>query len=183
MRSPSDSSGSSAEKRPSFLAASGSSEHPAVSNTTPLITLGEIGLLEVLRELYGEVWIPDSVFAEYHRGRAAYPQRPDLHQSAWVSVHSVATNPQVPASLDAGERDAIALALATQASKILLDERDALAVAARLHLTVTGSVGILLAATRQGIIRMVKPYLDEIIAQGRFISPALYEQIIQQANE
>jgi len=30
---------------------------------------------------------------------------------------------------------------------------------------------------------MVKPYLDEIIAQGRFISPALYEQIIQQANE
>jgi len=100
-----------------------------------------------------------------------------------VSVHSVATNPQVPASLDAGERDAIALALATQASKILLDERDALAVAARLHLTVTGSVGILLAATRQGIIRMVKPYLDEIIAQGRFISPALYEQIIQQANE
>ena len=129
------------------------------------------------------MWIPDTVFAEYQRGRAAHPQRPNLHEITWVSVHSAAKNPQIPASLDAGERDAIALALATQASRILLDERDARTVAARLHLTVTGSVGILLAAKRQRIIQAVKPYLDEIIAQGRFIGPALYEQIMQQANE
>jgi predicted nucleic acid-binding protein len=145
MPFPGDSAGSSAEKPP-LPAASGGSAHQVVSNTTPLITLGEIGLLDALRELCGEVWIPDFVFAEYHRGRAAHPQRADLQESAWVSTHSAAKNTLVPASLHAGERDART-------------------VAARLHLTVTGSVGILLAAKCQGVIRLVKPYLDEIIAQ------------------
>ena len=57
-------------------------------------------------------------------------------------------------------------------------------VAARLNLIVTGSVGILLEAKHhQGIITLVRPYLDTMLAQGRRISPALYTHIIQEASE
>jgi predicted nucleic acid-binding protein len=154
-----------------------------VSNTTPLITLGEIGLLDVLRQLYGTLWIPPSVFAEYQHGRSAHPQRPDLQGVSWVTVHSAPTDPSVPALLDAGERDAIALARASQATRILIDERNARAVAIRLNLTVTGSAGVLLAAKHIGIIPAVKPYLDLIVTQGRFISSTIYTQILRQAGE
>lgn len=166
-----------------LLAAAAESESHVVSKTTPLITLGEISLLYALHELYGEVWIPDTVFAEYERGRTAHPQRPYLREFAWMSVHPVTKNSQIPTSLDAGERDAIALALSIRAPRILLDERHARAVAIRLRLTVTGSIGIVLAAKRRGIIDLVKPLLDEIIAQGRFIGPDLYDQILRQAHE
>jgi predicted nucleic acid-binding protein len=154
-----------------------------VSNTTPLITLDEIGLLDVVRQLYGTISIPPSVFAEYQRGRSAHPHRTDLQDIPWVMVRPAPADPLVPASLDAGERDAIALARASQASRILLDERSARAVATRLNLTVTGSAGLLLAAKHVGIIPLVKPYLDLIIAQGRFISPNIYEQVVRQAGE
>ena len=35
-----------------------------VANTTPLIALSVIGKLELLKELYGEVMIPDAVLKE-----------------------------------------------------------------------------------------------------------------------
>ncbi|MGH2487371.1 MAG: DUF3368 domain-containing protein [Ktedonobacterales bacterium] len=140
-------------------------------------------MLDAPRQLYGTILIPSSVFAEYQRGRAAHPQQPDLQSVNWVIVRQTSEDPLVPASLDAGEREAIALARAVKASRILLDERGARTVAARLHLTVTGSVGVLLAAKQVALIPMVKPYLDRIVAQGRYISPSLYAQILQQAGE
>lgn len=156
---------------------------PVVSNTTPLITLGELGLIEALRSLYTEVWISEAVMAEYELGRASHPLRPDLTPLPWMRVRPTLVPLQLPPSLDAGERDAIALAHSLQASRILLDERAARAVAIRLGLTVTGSVGILLAAKRRGIIALVRPYLDKMLEQGRFISPTLSDQIVRQAGE
>lgn len=162
---------------------SGASFGPVVSNTTPLISLAEIGLLDALRQLYGAMIIPPTVLAEYQRGRAAHPQRPDLQGVSWISVQPAPADPLVPSSLDAGERDAIALARALGASRILLDERAARAVATRLGLTVTGSAGILLAAKQIGIIPLVKPHLDQMVAQGRHIGTNVYEQILRQAGE
>jgi predicted nucleic acid-binding protein len=40
-----------------------------VSNTTPLINLVGVGLLDLLPPLYGAVWIPTAVHAEYVAGR------------------------------------------------------------------------------------------------------------------
>ncbi len=50
---------------------------PVISNTTPLITLAELGLLDLLRALYGLLWIPQAVFDEYQAGIATHPLRPD----------------------------------------------------------------------------------------------------------
>lgn len=159
------------------------SVQPVISNTTPLITLGALGLLDVMRQLYGIVWIPPSVHAEYQRGRARHPQQPNLQPLTWVIVKPPRGAFVLPPSLDVGERDAIALALATQASRILLDERHARSVAAQLGLAVTGSVGVLLAAKQTGLIPLIKPLLEQLVAQGRYISPSLYNLILQQAGE
>jgi predicted nucleic acid-binding protein len=156
---------------------------PVVSDTTPLITLGEIGLLDALRQLYGTLWTPSTVPAEYQLGRTAHPRQPDLQGLAWVIVQPAPSDPLIPASLAAGDRDAIALARSLSATRILLDERHARTVATRLNLRVTGSIGVLLAAKQAGIIPLVKPYLDLMAVQGRYLVPDLHSQALRQVGE
>jgi uncharacterized protein len=99
------------------------SPDPVVSNTTPLIKLVGVGLLDLLPTLYQEIHIPEAVFAEYQAGRAQHPGSPDLVTLSWLIVHTVAPDPVIPASLDSGEVEAIALARTLSARLILLDER------------------------------------------------------------
>ena len=133
--------------------------NPVVSNTTPLISLAEVGLLDVLRVLYTELWIPQAVFNEYHAGVASHPQRPILSSFPWISTHSVPADPLVPTTLDAGETEALALARTANARLILMDEQRGRAAAMRLGLIVTGSLGMLLEAKARSLIPVVRPYL------------------------
>jgi len=48
---------------------------------------------------------------------------------------------------------------------------------------VTGTVGLLLVAKNRGYIAVVRPLLDELIRQGFWISPALYQTALRQAGE
>jgi predicted nucleic acid-binding protein len=54
------------------------SHDPVVSNTTPLITLVGIGLLDLLPTLYHTIHIPEAVFTEYQVGRLRVPSSPNL---------------------------------------------------------------------------------------------------------
>jgi len=105
-----------------------------VTNTTPLITLAGIGLLDLLPLLYEEVWAPRIVLDEYQA--KAPPTEPDLTQVSWLKViDDVIPDPALPL-LDAGEAAALSLAYMTEARLILLDERKARQIAARMGLRV-----------------------------------------------
>lgn len=156
---------------------------PVVSNTTPLISLGELGLLDVLHQLYGDVWIPQAVFDEYQVGIPAHPLRPDLTSLPWVSVHAAPIDPAVPSHLDDGEREAIALARSVQARVLFIDEKQGRAAAKRLNLPLAGTMTVLLTAKQQGLIALVEPYIDQMLGQGRRISPQLRAQVLAQAGE
>ena len=55
-----------------------------MTNTTPLITLAGIELLDLLPHLYGEVWAPRIVLDEYQV--KAPPTEPDLAGVPWLRV-------------------------------------------------------------------------------------------------
>lgn len=38
---------------------------PVIANNTPRVALWALGRLELLRDLYGEVWIPETVYDEF----------------------------------------------------------------------------------------------------------------------
>jgi uncharacterized protein len=156
---------------------------PVVSNTTPLITLVGIGLLDLLPALYQEIQIPTAVFTEYQAGRSHVPSSPDLATLSWLTVHTVTPDPAVPTTLDSGEAEAIALARAHHARLILLDERTGRIVALRLGLPVAGSLAVLLQAKQQGLIPLVAPLLDQMVQQGRRISPQLRALVLTRAGE
>ncbi len=62
-------------------------EGPVISNTTPLINLAGVGLLDLLPQLYGDIWIPEQVRDEFAAGASS--SDPDLGRLPWVVVKPV----------------------------------------------------------------------------------------------
>jgi predicted nucleic acid-binding protein len=81
---------------------------------------------------------------------------------AWTSVRSIPTLPADLRSLDQGEAEAIALAIATGAELVLLDERRGRRAARERQLNVAGTIGVLDAAATRGLIRFSEA-LDALV--------------------
>src|SRR5580704_6962274 len=99
---------------------------PIVADTTPLNYLVLIEAIGVLPQLYGRILIPPAVRAELSAPQAPAQVRNWAAQTRpWLEVVPI-RNPADSSlmHLDAGERDAIALATEQQASLLLMDERD-----------------------------------------------------------
>ena len=158
-------------------------ERPVVCNTSPLIKLTGVGFLDLLPQIYGTIWVPEIVRDEYRAGATA--PTPDLTAFPWLSFHQVTIAPplQALAGFGAGEAAAITLAEASDARLILLDDKRARRVAQDRGLIVVGTLGVLVRAKQQGHLTALRPVLAMMIAQGRYISPLLYAQILRTVGE
>ena len=156
-------------------------DRPVVSNTTPLITLAGVGLLDLLPQLYGQIWIAEVVHREYQAGQTA--REPDLDTLPWLIVRPVAVEPVLVALLDEGEAATITLATAQRARVVVLDEARGRRVAQRRGLATIGTLGVLLRAKQAGLIEALAPVIDAMVAQGRYIGPALSDQVLREAGE
>lgn len=73
-------------------------ERPVVSNTTPLIALVEVELLEILPILYGTLFIPDAVYQEYQV--RVVDGRPSLDTFNWVYPVKTVAEKDLSTALD-----------------------------------------------------------------------------------
>jgi predicted nucleic acid-binding protein len=86
--------------------------------------------------------------------------------------------------LDAGEAEAIALALEIGAELLLMDDRLGRESARHLGLHYTGLIGVLIEARRKGLIRAVKPHLDALRDIAGFrLRETLYLRVLQDEGE
>ncbi|MBK7448045.1 MAG: DNA-binding protein [Anaerolineales bacterium] len=98
-----------------------------VSDTTPLIGLASIGRLDLLQELFGEVYIPQAVFDETVTfGRENSKAKQMVSNASWIHVVEVkdrlAVNVLVD-EMDLGEVETIVLASEMNADWVLMDEK------------------------------------------------------------
>jgi predicted nucleic acid-binding protein len=105
---------------------------------------------------------------------------------AWVSDCAL-TQPIGPRilriALGPGESEAIALALEIAAQWVILDERPARRLAQALGLPVIGTLGVLLASKRRGLLPAVRPCVDAQVNFGFHISLGLYDLVLADAGE
>lgn len=152
-----------------------------MTNTTPLITLAGVELLDLLPHLYSEVWAPRIVLDEYQV--KAPLTEPNLAYVSWLRVvDDVIIDPTLPL-LDGGEAAALSLAQTVRARLILLDERKARRIAARMGLPVAGTLAVLLRAKQHGFITAVRPYIVQMQDQGRRFHPDLITRLLEDAGE
>lgn len=86
--------------------------------------------------------------------------------------------------LDKGEAESIALAMEGAADLILLDEQLGRHAAARLGLTMIGTLGVLIAAKDRGLITTVANELDALRDKAGFwIGDDLYRAVLGAAGD
>lgn len=157
-----------------------------ICNATPLIAFARIGQLALLQKVVGTLVIPNAVAREISVYSDIQHGLIDLAQEPWISVQTLQSEAQVQLllpTLDRGEAEVIALALERAAGLVLIDELTGRKVAESLHLTVSGSVGILIQAKQMGEISAVKPFLDEMMQRGIRYSPRFVTAILQRIGE
>jgi hypothetical protein len=158
-----------------------------VSDTSALANLAIVDHLWLLESIYQTVIIPDVVAREL--AAASNPIIPAILQSGWIQPQpltnsELANQLQQERGLDAGEANAIALALELQADDLLIDERLGRQEALRLGLSIIGILGILLVAKQRSLIPQVQPVMDTLISQAGFrVSSQLYQRVLALAEE
>ena len=156
-----------------------------VSDTTPLISLMKIDRLSLVRDLFGEILIPQAVFDELTSdprfpiesrmiADAGYIRCEDIQDYAYVDLLRRASG------LDAGESEAILLCDSKKADLLLMDEVKGRQVARQMGLTVMGTIGMLMAAYDSALLSRAE--IEECIRilkeNGRHISELLYQQLM-----
>ncbi len=146
-----------------------------ISDTSCFIILANIGELELLHKLYGKIVTTLDIATEYGE---TLPE--------WVEiVNTIDKSKQqlLELQLDKGESSAIALALETPNSTIILDDNKARKIANQLGLSYTGTIGVIVKAKLQGLIPSIKPIIEKIKQTDFRISLEIEIQALKQANE
>jgi uncharacterized protein len=158
-----------------------------VSNTSPLINLAAIGQLDLLQRLYGTILIPQAVYHEIAVRGSGQAGATEVQTFQWFEryqVQDVALVKRLEQQLDAGEAEAIALAIGKQADLLLLDERRGRMIARQLGIAVTGLLGVLLVAKQGGYLVAVRPALHDLMTKAGFwIDPELFARVLESAGE
>ena len=156
----------------------------AVSDSSPIIALARCGRLDLLEQLYGRIWIPEAVRDEIAVGGAGSDAAQDV---SWIQARPVVDRARVGLlyrELDAGESEAIALALETpDIEAVILDDAQARRRALGLGLSVTGTAGLFVAAKARGLVGSVRQALDDLRAVGFYLDDVVYARALQRAGE
>ena len=143
----------------------------AIVDTSTLIALEKINLLDILCKIYAKVILPEAVINEFGT----------LTVDCYI-VEKV-QNPLVKLlvnelNLGKGESEAIALANETNI-KVIIDDLKARKVAETLGLNVTGTIGVLLKSEKLGLIESSYQKAKEPQNKGFYVSTELLDDLFK----
>jgi uncharacterized protein len=146
-----------------------------------------IGWLSLIPELFHDVLVPESVWIEVVEQGVGLPGSAELASATWAKVIEEPARDQMLAlllvDLDPGEAAAVALAAARRAERLLVDDRAARRVAAQLGIPVIGTLGILVAARRRGLVEQLAPLLSKLRVGGFWMSAELEAAVLDEVGE
>jgi len=156
-----------------------------VCNSSPLIHLAKIKMLEILEFFFGEILVPEVVYRECVGEGGEREDAKEIEKARWIRVVNIQDEElkiALNVVLDEGESESIVLALEQSADLILLDDYEAREFARTYGLNITGTVGILIKAKKEGKITSLKEELERLRESGFWLSNDLYAQVLQEWN-
>ena len=146
-----------------------------IADAICFILLDKINELSLLQSLFKTITTSPEIAIEFGK------PLPD-----WIQIKTVQDKNFQSAlflQVDAGEASAIALAAENQPSLLIIDDLKGRKLAQKLNLTITGTLGLVLIAKKEGLLPQIKPIFDKIQATNFRVAPALLENILLQASE
>lgn len=150
-----------------------------------LILLGKAGHIGLLEALCSEMVIPAAVAAEVRAGPRWDAGQDWLQSRAQAYVrHIEQVDPLVRAwDLGAGESEVLTWARRNPGCEAILDDRAARDCAIALGIPVRGTLGVVLAAKREGLIPCVQPIFQRLQDAGLRIAPGVLDTALSLAGE
>jgi len=146
-----------------------------ISDTSCLIALSNIELLDILKELYDEIIITKEVQDEFGK------KLPD-----WIirlEVKDKQKQSEIERNLDKGEASSIALALEIKNSTLIIDEIKGRRIAKSYNINIIGTIGILLIADKRGLIKDVLSVILKLVNKGFRLSDDLLNILINKYSK
>lgn len=154
-----------------------------VSDTSSISNLLQIGLIDVLHILYGEITITPAVNKELDR---VSTHSNSLAQIDWIKV-KLPRNRELVAKLleelDLGEAESIALAVEEKAEYLIIDEYAGRKIADAMGVKIVGILGVLIQAKSKGIIPSVKDPIERLVEIGFRLNEQLIESVLKSLKE
>lgn len=158
-----------------------------ISDASPLVNLARIEALHLLPDLYDTVVLPVAVWDEVVVEGEGQPGAHRVRTAAWIERRTVTNRDLVRAlrqDLDAGEAEAIALAIETEDALLLMDERHGRETASHFDIPHLGLIGVLIDAKESRHIGAIQPHLDALKQEAGFwISHDLYRRVLRDEGE
>lgn len=145
----------------------------AVLNASPLIVLARAGYLDLVPKLVSSVVVPRAVATEVAAGPAEDPAARFLTQPSWLSVVDLAPPPSPLAilRLGQGESEVLEYARRNPGTTAVLDDRAARRAALTLHIPLTETLGLLVAAARSKLLPSLLEAIDVVRSCGLYVDP------------
>jgi len=159
-----------------------------IADAGPLIALSRVGKLDLLQQLFQQVFITtivrDEILENDHcKGKTEVINAIDAN---WLKVQSVSMEgwKTINTGVDAGEASAIYLALQKADSALLIiDDQAGRAEAKFQKITITGTAAVVAMAKIQGYILSAADVLHALRESGYYIGDAIVEMVLQDIGE
>ena len=146
-----------------------------IADASCFILLDKINGLPLLQSIFKIITTSAEVAQEFGKPLPEWVQIKTVQDKNFQSVLFL--------QVDAGEASAIALAAENQPSLLIIDDLKGRKLAQKLNLTITGTLGLILSAKKEGVLPQIKPMFDKIQATNFRIAPSLLDSILKQAGE
>lgn len=150
-----------------------------VCDSSTIIALQKINHLWLLENFAEEIFIPHDVNKEIRTKK--YIDLP-----AYLKVREAKDKNYIRQNreyLHIGEVEAIALAKEIKADFVILDDRKARRFAEKEGLKVSGLLALIIMAKEKGIIKRVKPIIDDLKSHSFFIGEDIYDEVLKLSGE
>jgi uncharacterized protein len=158
-----------------------------VSNSSPIITLGKLGVLDLLRKCFSEIHIPKSVFSEIMEKEESAEAK-SLEKAVndgWIFIHGVEVDKAIETrNLGQGEKEAISLAEKMKCM-LLIDDDGAKRYASILDVESHGTLFVFYLSAMKRFIdkEKAKALFEGMIKDGFYISTDVYAEFLNLLDE
>lgn len=161
-----------------------------VSNATPLIYLAKVKKLDLLKSIFGKIFISEEVKKEVvDEGKKLNKTDAFLVEKGieegWIKVKKVVSWVDTQIEIDQGEISVISLAKENKISGVLIDETPARIAAKLAGLKPKGTIFVLLEAIKLKLIDFEEflEILEKLVEEGFRLKEVVYLKAIEEARK
>lgn len=152
-----------------------------VSDSGPLILLSRINKIELLKNFFDKVYIPEAVYNEINSQNDLSGSK-EVEKYEWIKkkiIDHKTAKELLMDRLDEGESEAIILAKKIDADLLLIDDLAGRNTARNQNIDVMGILGVLDRASEKNMIQDLEKVIRELRNKDFWMNDELFDKLIK----